>query len=186
MASAGRSGWNRARVASFYSEVTETLEALGVNLTLFGRPVEVPISIPFAQDDQHRSYDAAAAQAFWLALLQAHRVMAIFRGRFIGKASPVHFFWGAADLATSRFSGRRAPQHHGGVPELSPTGYNNWLIAMKSAVVGSGRAGPQKGRFTLTRTLNQTASTSGPSARSGFLRQKPGRVHLALRRRARR
>lgn len=103
-------------VASFYSEVTETLEGLGVNLTLFGRPVEVPISIPFAQDDQHRSYDAAAAQAFWLALLQAHRVMAIFRARFIGKASPVHFFWGAADLATTRFSGRRAPQHHGGVP----------------------------------------------------------------------
>jgi hypothetical protein len=103
-------------VASFYHQVTGSLESLGLNLTLFGRPVEVPISIPFAQDDQHRSYDAAAAHAFWLALLQAHRVMTVFRGRFIGKASPVHFFWGAADLATSRFSGRRAPKHRGGVP----------------------------------------------------------------------
>ncbi len=103
-------------VAAFYNEVTGVLSSLGLNLTLFGRPVEVPISIPFAQDDQHRSYDAAAAHAFWLALLQADRVMKIFRGRFIGKASPVHFFWGAADLATSRFSGRRAPEHRGGVP----------------------------------------------------------------------
>ena len=106
-------------VASFYGEVTETLGGLGVNLTLFGRPVEIPVSIPFAQDDQHRSYDAASAHSFWLALLQAHRVMTIFRGRFIGKASPVHFFWGAADLATSRFSGRRAPKHHGGVPNCA-------------------------------------------------------------------
>jgi Family of unknown function (DUF5996) len=103
-------------VASFYGEVMSALASLGVNLTLFGRPVEVPISVPFAQDDQHHSYDGAAAHAFWFALLQAHRVMTIFRGRFIGKASPVHFFWGAADLATSRFSGRRAPRHQGSVP----------------------------------------------------------------------
>jgi len=111
-----RIGLEPQTVASFYHQVTAALESLGLNLTLFGRPVEVPISIPFAQDEQHRSYDAAAAHAFWLALLQAHRVMTIFRGRFIGKASPVHFFWGAADLATSRFSGRRAPKHRGGVP----------------------------------------------------------------------
>jgi Family of unknown function (DUF5996) len=106
-------------VASFYGEVTETLAHLGVNLTLFGRPVEVAISIPFAQDDQHWAYDPEAAHNFWLGLLQAHRVMTIFRARFIGKASPVHFFWGAADLATSRFSGRRAPKHHGGVPNCA-------------------------------------------------------------------
>jgi Family of unknown function (DUF5996) len=106
-------------VASFYTEVVDTLGSLGVNVALFGRPVEVPVSIPFAQDDQHRSYDAAAVRAFWLALLQAHRVMTIFRGRFIGKASPVHFFWGAADLATTRFSGRRAPKHPGGVPNCA-------------------------------------------------------------------
>jgi Family of unknown function (DUF5996) len=103
-------------VASFYAEVMGTLASLGLNFHLFARPVEVPISIPFAEDDQHHSYDAAAAHAFWLALVQAHRVMTIFRGRFTGKASPVHFFWGATDLATSRFSGRRAPQHRGGAP----------------------------------------------------------------------
>jgi hypothetical protein len=106
-------------VASFYTEVVDTLGSLGINLALFGRPVEVQVSVPFAQDDQHRSYDAAAVRAFWLALLQAHRVMTIFRGRFIGKASPVHFFWGAADLATTRFSGRRAPKHPGGVPNCA-------------------------------------------------------------------
>jgi Family of unknown function (DUF5996) len=106
-------------VASFYAEVVDGLDSLGVNVTLFGRPVEVPVSIPFAQDDQHRSYDAAAVRAFWTALLQAHRVMTIFRGRFIGKASPVHFFWGAADLATTRFSGRQAPKHPGGVPNCA-------------------------------------------------------------------
>jgi Family of unknown function (DUF5996) len=103
-------------VASFYNEVLAALRSLGLDIILFGRPVEIPISIPFAQDDQHRSYDPPAAQAFWLALMQAHRVMTIFRARFIGKASPVHFFWGAADLATTRFSGRRAPQHRGGAP----------------------------------------------------------------------
>jgi Family of unknown function (DUF5996) len=106
-------------VASFYAEVVDTLGSLGVNVPLFGRPVEVAVSIPFAQDDEHRSYDAAAVHAFWLALLQAHRVMTIFRARFIGKASPVHFFWGAADLATTRFSGRRAPKHPGGVPNCA-------------------------------------------------------------------
>jgi hypothetical protein len=106
-------------VASFYGEVIDVLGGLGVRVPIFGRPVEVPISIPFAQDEQHHSYDAAAAHAFWLALLQAHRVMTVFRARFIGKASPVHFFWGAADLAASRFSGRRAPKHPGGVPNCA-------------------------------------------------------------------
>jgi Family of unknown function (DUF5996) len=106
-------------VASFYGEVIGALASLGLNVTLFGRPVEVPLSVPFAQDEQHSSYDAGAVHAFWLALLQAHRVMTIFRARFIGKASPVHFFWGAADLATTRFSGRRAPKHPGGVPNCA-------------------------------------------------------------------
>src|SRR4029434_9255261 len=75
-------------------------------------------AIPFADDDTHRSYDAEAAHRFWIALVHAHRVMTKFRSRFIGKASPVHFFWGGADLAVTRFSGRRAPTHPGGVPHL--------------------------------------------------------------------
>jgi hypothetical protein len=82
-------------------------------------------AIPFAEDDRHCSYDPAAAQRFWLVLLQAHRVMAEFRGRFVGKASPVHFFWGAPDLAVSRFSGRPAPKHPGGAPNCA-----DWVMQM--------------------------------------------------------
>jgi hypothetical protein len=103
-------------VASFYSATMAALEDLGVPVKIFARPVEVVVSIPFAEDELHRSYDAGAAHRFWLALLQAHRVMHRFRGRFVGKASPVHFFWGGPDLAATRFSGRPAPKHPGGVP----------------------------------------------------------------------
>jgi hypothetical protein len=92
------------------------LEELGVHVTVFPRPSEVVEAIPFYEDELHRSYDPDAARRFWLALVQAHRVMVQFRAGFIGKASPVHFFWGGADLATTRFSGRPAPKHRGGVP----------------------------------------------------------------------
>jgi hypothetical protein len=73
-------------------------------------------AIPFHQDEVHRSYDPDAARRYWLALVQVHRVLLAFRAGFIGKASPVHFFWGAPDLCTTRFSGRPAPKHRGGVP----------------------------------------------------------------------
>ena len=89
---------------------------LGVEVTIVPRPSEVVEAIRFPDDEVHRSYDADAAHRFWLVLLQAHRVMQEFRGRFIGKASPVHFFWGGADMAATRFSGRTAPPHPGGVP----------------------------------------------------------------------
>ena len=103
-------------VAAFYAETLSAISDLGLGLTLFDRPVEMEIAVPFADDDRHRVYDSAAAERFWRALLQADRVMKRFRARFVGKASPVHFFWGAADLATTRFSGRPAPLHPGGVP----------------------------------------------------------------------
>jgi hypothetical protein len=103
-------------VASFYAATMGALDELGVRVSLFPRPSEVLEAIPFDHDEVHRSYDPDAARAFWLALVQAHRVMLQFRARFIGKASPVHFFWGGADLATTRFSGRPAPKHPGGVP----------------------------------------------------------------------
>jgi hypothetical protein len=103
-------------VASFYEETMAALGDLGVHVNLMARPVEVEQAIPFAQDTEHAAYDGDAIRRFWLALLQAHRVLSIFRGRFIGKASPVHFFWGGFDLAATRFSGRPAPQHPGGVP----------------------------------------------------------------------
>ena len=103
-------------VASFYAATTVALEELGVSVRLYPYPTEVLDAIRFDQDEVHHSYNAEAAHRFWLALVQVHRVMLAFRARFIGKASPVHFFWGAPDLATTRFSGRPAPKHRGGVP----------------------------------------------------------------------
>jgi hypothetical protein len=105
-------------VASFYARLMEVLRRFDLEVRISPRPSEVVDPIPFAQDDVHRSYDADSANRFWRALVQADRVMKIFRTRFIGKASPVHFFWGAGDLAVTRFSGRQAPQHPGGIPNL--------------------------------------------------------------------
>ena len=103
-------------VASFYDETMHALGDLGVDVRVFARPVEVVEAIPFARDEKHHAYDADAAHRFWLALLPMHRVFKRFRGRFIGKVSPVHLFWGGMDVAVTRFSGRPAPKHGGGVP----------------------------------------------------------------------
>jgi Family of unknown function (DUF5996) len=106
-------------VASFYDATMAALHELGVRVEILGRPVEIAEAIPFADDVQHHAYDAEAVHRFWLALVQADRVLRGFRSRFIGKNSPVHFFWGGFDLATTRFSGRRAPLHPGGVPNCA-------------------------------------------------------------------
>ncbi|MEP6659854.1 MAG: DUF5996 family protein [Acidimicrobiales bacterium] len=106
-------------VASFYEATMAALEELDVQVSILPRPVEVAVAIPFPEDDQHRSYDADAVNRFWIALLHSHRVMTRFRGGFIGKASPVHFFWGGPDLAVTRFSGRLAPKHRGGIPNCA-------------------------------------------------------------------
>lgn len=87
-------------------------------MRIYGVPNEVPDPIPFARDERHNSYDADAAHRFWRALMQVDRVFKLFRSGFLGKASPVHFFWGSFDLAVTRFSGRAAPPHPGGVPGL--------------------------------------------------------------------
>ena len=105
-------------VAAFYRETFAALSSLGVAPHIWTTPCEVEHPIPFEADDTHRAYDPEAAQRFWRVLVQADRVMKAFRGRFIGKASPVHFFWGSFDLAVTRFSGRRAPPHPGS--ELAP------------------------------------------------------------------
>ena len=105
-------------VATFYARLMAALDALDLHVKIHARPNEVPEAIPFAQDDIHRSYDREYAQRFWRVLVQADRVLKIFRSRFAGKCSPVHFFWGAADLAVTRFSGRTAPEHPGGIPNL--------------------------------------------------------------------
>ena len=106
-------------VADFYAEVLRLLAGLGVDVTPSGQPSEIPDAIPFAADRVHSAYDPEAAHAFWRILISADRVLKLFRTGFIGKASPVHFFWGSFDLAVTRFSGRRAPLHPGGVPGLS-------------------------------------------------------------------
>ena len=105
-------------VAEFYRRVIELLSGIGVAVTINEMPNEVPNPTRFSDDRTHASYDGAAAHAFWRALVQADRVFKLFRSGFLGKASPVHFFWGSFDLAATRFSGRRAPLHPGGVPAL--------------------------------------------------------------------
>jgi hypothetical protein len=105
-------------VAAFHNLLMEALRRLELDVRISRKPSEVVDPIPFAQDDVHRSYDAEHAHRFWQALVQVDRVFKIFRTRFIGKASPVHYFWGAGDLAVTRFSGRRAPEHPGGIPHL--------------------------------------------------------------------
>jgi hypothetical protein len=110
-------------VADFYSELMATLRALGIEVKIWPHPVEVERAIPFDQDREHASYDAEHAARFWRVLLQASRVLQEFRGGFLGKCSPVHFFWGSFDLACTRFSGRRAPLHPGGVPNLA-----DWVV----------------------------------------------------------
>lgn len=103
-------------VADFYAEYRNALRSLDLDVRIRPVPVEVEVAIPFADDHEHAAYDADAVSRWWRILSQADRVLKRFRGRFLGKASPVHFFWGSFDLAATRFSGRPAPLHPGGAP----------------------------------------------------------------------
>ena len=105
-------------VAEFYGRVQSMLQMLGFAIPIGSMPSEIADAIPFEDDTLHRSYDAEYAHRFWRVLLQSARVLAQFRTSFLGKSSPVHFFWGSFDLALTRFSGRPAPPHPGGVPHL--------------------------------------------------------------------
>jgi hypothetical protein len=105
-------------VADFYSRVMGLLRELGVSISINELPCELPDAIRFSDDRVHAAYDADATHRFWRALVQVDRVFKLFRSGFIGKVSPVHFFWGSFDLAVTRFSGRQAPPHPGGVPGL--------------------------------------------------------------------
>jgi hypothetical protein len=105
-------------VADFYRAVMEALFDLDISIKINTTPNEVTDPIPFEQDETHQSYDADYANRCWRILLQSERVFREFRSHFAGKVSPVHFFWGSFDLAVTRFSGRPAPEHPGGVPNL--------------------------------------------------------------------
>ncbi|SHI87339.1 hypothetical protein SAMN02745146_1765 [Hymenobacter daecheongensis DSM 21074] len=115
-------------VASFYHEVRHLLAELGLPVRIWKVPVEVPDPIPFDQDERHASYDAEHAHRFWLVLGQAGRVLELFRARFAGKCSPVHFFWGSFDLAVTRFSGRRAPEREG-ADSITREAYSHEVIS---------------------------------------------------------
>ncbi len=105
-------------VSAFYSRFMRELKALDLPVKIVAKPNEVADPVPFARDEIHGSYDADAVNRFWRILVQTDRVMKTFRARFIGKCSPIHLFWGAMDLAVTRFSGRPAPPHPGGIPNL--------------------------------------------------------------------
>jgi hypothetical protein len=107
-------------IADFYGAVMGVLDEMALSTDIWTMPVEISGAIPFDTDRQHVAYDGEQVRRFWLALVQINRVFEVFRSRYLGKVSPVHFFWGAADLAVTRFSGRRAPRHPGGAPNCGP------------------------------------------------------------------
>ncbi|MFZ5466472.1 MAG: DUF5996 family protein [Pseudomonadota bacterium] len=105
-------------VAAFYARLMEEMAGLRLPVTIRTTPCELVDPIPFEQDESHRAYDRDYANRYWRILAQTHRIMSVFRAKFIGKCSPVQLFWGSQDLAVSLFSGRRAPEHPGGMPNL--------------------------------------------------------------------
>lgn len=105
-------------VSEFHEKLLTMLRARGIDPPISGMPNEIDQPVPFAEDDAHRSYDRAAVERFFTLLRSAFEMLSRFRTGFLGKASPVHFFWGSFDLAVTRFSGRRAPLHPGGFPNL--------------------------------------------------------------------
>jgi Family of unknown function (DUF5996) len=115
-------------VADFYAEFTSTLSSLGVKVSIYPKPVEVPDPIPFAEDNLYCAYDADAAHRFWRILASCDSVFKQFRARFLGKSSPVHFFWGSFDLAVTRFNGRRAPERPG-ADSITREAYSHEVIS---------------------------------------------------------
>jgi len=115
-------------VAEFYTEFMDALQSLGIEVSIYPKPVEVPDPVPFAEDNQYRAYDADAARRFWQILLSCDQVFKQFRARFLGKCSPVHFFWGSFDLAVTRFSGRRAPERPG-ADSITRAAYSHEVIS---------------------------------------------------------
>jgi hypothetical protein len=133
-------------VAEFYTAVLRVLGDVGVHVALYPRPQEMDYDVPFPEDTAPRPYDAEAVQRFWLALVQITRVMNVFRARFQGKVSPVHFFWGGDDLAVTRFSGRTAPRHRGGVPNC-PDRVQQMAYSHEVSSCGYWPGGSEEGSF---------------------------------------
>ena len=158
-------GLSSRPVADFYHETMAALGGLGIEATIDTKPNEVDPAIPFAQDHQHSTYDPHAAHLFWRQLVHADRAMGEFRSHFVGKVSPVHFFWGAMDLACTRFSGRAAPEHPGGAPNCG-----DWVMVEGYSRRAEQRrvlAGRRRGRGVLrlrlprARRLRPSPRTTG-------------------------
>jgi hypothetical protein len=130
-------------VADFYQTLMKTLSRLGMPVGIWTTPCELPPdqTIPFEKDDQHKSYDAEAANKFWRILVWADAVLKEFRAKFIGKASPVHFFWGSFDLAATRFSGRPAPPRPG-ADSVTREAYSHEVSSAGFWAGGNGISGP--------------------------------------------
>ena len=128
-------------VADFYSEFMSTLRSLDLDIAIYAKPVEVVDPIPFAEDTLYRAYDADAAYRFWRIVTSCDSVFKQFRAWFVGKSSPVHFFWGSFDLAVTRFSGRRAPERPG-ADAITREAYSHEVISAGWWPGGSGLDGP--------------------------------------------
>jgi hypothetical protein len=128
-------------VAGFYAEFMSALRSLGIEVSIYAKPVEVMNPIPFAQDNLFRAYDAEAAHRFWRILVSCDGVFKEFRGRFVGKNSPVQFFWGSFDLAVTRFSGRRAAERPG-ADLITREAYSHEVISAGWWPGGAGVGGP--------------------------------------------
>jgi len=128
-------------VADFYQECMEMLRSTKIDVSVWTMPVEIPDPIPFEKDQQHCSYDSGAAEKFWRILLTVDAVFQHFRSRFVGKSSPVHFFWGSFDLAVTRFSGRRAPER-AGADAITREAYSHEVSSVGFWPGGGNVAGP--------------------------------------------
>ncbi len=133
-------------VASFYGAISECLTSLGIEAEINLKPQEMAAAVPFDRDFAHRSYDAEYANRFWRILLSTAKVMEQFRARFIGKCSPVHFFWGSFDLACTRFSGRLAPPRRG---IISGPAYSHEVCSAGFWPGGGGVDGPAYYSYTI-------------------------------------
>ena len=169
-------------VADFYAELMGRLRHLGLETHIWTMPVEIEDAIPFERDHAHASYDAEYVNRFWRVLVQADRVLNRFRARFVGKVSPVHFFWGSFDMAVTRFSGRAAPELASASPNLGA-----WVMREAySHEVSSCGFWPGNGGFGRAAFYAYAypepdgfGHAQGPAGRD-VLRSRPGTVHPAL------
>ena len=150
-------------VADFYEEFVGALRSLGIEVAIYAKPVEVPDPVPFAEDRKYRAYDAEAVHRFWRILVSCDDVFKQFRAGFLGKCSPVHFFWGSFDLAVTRFSGRRAPDR----PEadaITREAYSHEVISHGWWPGGPGVNGPAFYSYTAPEPAGLAQHPARPSA----------------------